>query len=137
MFADADPFVDPATLYAALFGEGNRTAALDDFVKKHSFFDEIKGNTMVLAKLKVFLEADAALKAAESWHKHYAKYKWPFAAWRESKENLARLDKQLGEAFNELEMIRKLALPENTLLMFQRYELTLHNRNRRSRQSRR
>jgi hypothetical protein len=118
-----EPFVDSHTLFMALTAPEQRTSVLIEFVCNSSQFAEIKANAMVLDKLMDFLNADIAFKKSiadyereprivrmNPWNKRHIEYK----------ECHGKLLVTAAVAHGELEMIRKLALPNNSLLMFQR-----------------
>ncbi len=119
-----DPFVDNATLMAALFHAQSRTTALGDFVINTPYFQEIEENEMVKSKLVDFLNADRAFRKASTDHQalSWTVRKNPLSKVRRvHEERLDDLRNKLSQAFKELEMIRKLALPANTLLQVRPY----------------
>lgn len=115
-----EPFVDSYTLYQAIFRPASRSQALKDFVLDSPQFAEIDGNVMVKHQLVTFITADIELRKAAAEYERLPR-RVRFNRWskiRAAKKK--RLDELLGaatEAHDELEMLRKLAMPDNSLLM--------------------
>lgn len=115
-------------MMAALFYPERRTEALKNFAVDSVQLAQINANSMVKEKLVTFLEADLALRKAVREYRllpkltrlsRFSKVR------RKAEESLGQMQKALAEAHRELEMIRKLALPDNSLLVQQPYEFTL------------
>ena len=121
----SEPFVDSHTLMTALFDPQSRSQALLNFVCESDQFKEINSNDMVREILVSFLRADIAFRKVVT---EYLKLPWIARTNRWSKtrrqygERLGVLRKELTDAHTELEMIRKLAMPDNSLLMHKPYE---------------
>jgi uncharacterized circularly permuted ATP-grasp superfamily protein len=121
--SQGEPFVDSHTLMAALFHAQTRSQALTDFVLKTKQFEQIEGNEMVKDKLVAFLKADIEYRKEENEYQLLPRIvrKNPWSKIRAGKEKrLGELYEAATEAWQELEMIRKLALPENSLLILKR-----------------
>jgi uncharacterized circularly permuted ATP-grasp superfamily protein len=124
----SEPFTDSHTLMAAFFHSQARTKALTDFVLETKEFEQIEANVMVKEPLITFLHADTAFRKAVAEYRllpwYVRKNRWSKVS-RQAEENLDELRAKLAEAYRELEFMRKLALPDNSLLMLRPYVFSL------------